>query len=127
MPTFYIDDTHQCEVHWFYEIEAESEDEAMEQFYEEQGDSIGHYVGDANSFCDSTTEIVVLPDYRLNWAKDRTVNATPDLLAALIELRADWDTLTRQDYAEGNEDVIKLARQVDDAIVKATENHQPEN
>jgi len=127
MPTFYLDDLRQCEVHWFYEIEAENEDEAFKQFREDQGTSIGHYVGDANSFCDSTTFAVAPDDFRLNWAKDRTVNATPDLLAALIELRADWDTLTRQDYAEGNEDVIKLARQVDDAIVKATENHQPEN
>ena len=50
----------------------------------------------------------------------RVAGAAPELLAALIELRADWDTLTRQDYAEGNEDVIKLARQTDDAITKAT-------
>ena len=85
--------------------------------YDEEGENGRTIIGQNPASLKSRILFVSLRDAT---PKDiATAKAAPELLAALKDLFDDWLTLTNQDFAEGNEDVIRLTEAAAAAIAAA--------
>lgn len=74
MAKFILKQTQLCYVDWFYEIEADDEESAMDKFYDgEHDDSVGLYVGDSS---DMPTSHITTESYNEH-SETRTTNHRP--------------------------------------------------
>lgn len=65
MPKYLIKDTQLCYVTWTYEVEADNEDEALEDHAEQPGESTGiPDIGDSSSAYDGTLEITEIKEIK---------------------------------------------------------------
>lgn len=77
-------------VNWFYEIEADNKDDALDKLFEGGEESTGHYIGDALETCDSQEEFIDTSDFYYSIkSHGRSTVVTSDQLEAARKYLSD--------------------------------------